>query len=286
MEIKNSLLQRYLDKRRKQGTVILCFKILLDHTIVNGRSAIMTKSEINKEFDKIHKEYGVGTFRSDYLLRQSSNSELNAIGVQNDNSTFFIRPEFIEGLNSSDLNEISSEIEEFYLEATKKHKALFTLIEDAFFLDLEGQKEFIIKMLLEIETDRKGQSFEVTAYAILKAFYRVRGFELNRFSTIYSNDGGIDFTSQMAVYQVTTNLSNRKFEDDIDKAPLKQRVFVYKNEGSGFDKSNFDNDLVLDFISSDDLKVHLNYLFEKKPKTNSKLILGIIKQEFEREYYL
>ena len=102
---------------------------------------------------------------------------------------------------------------------------------------------------------------------------------------MYSNDGGIDFASQIAVYQVTTSLSNKKFDEDLDKAPLKKRIFVYKKKVSGFDDSKFDNDLVLDHVSGDDLKTHLNYLLDKKPLKNSLLILDIIKSEFEREYY-
>lgn len=246
----------------------------------------MTKAEINKAFDGLHRGFGVGTFRSDYLLRQTSESDLNAIGVMPDNSTFYIREEFLKDLSIEDLEEISKEIECFYGGLALKHKRLFELIEGAYKLDVEGRKQFILKMLLEKETDKKGQSFEVTAYAILKTFYRIRGFELNRFSTVYSNDGGIDFTSQMAVYQVTTSLSNKKFDEDLNKAPLKDRVFVYKSAVSGFDTSLFDNDLVLDHISSDDLVNHLEYLINKRPAKNLDLILDFIHDEYKREYYL
>ena len=284
--MNNQKLSNYLDRRMKQGTVILCFKILLENAISNGISSTMTKAEINKEFDQQHKNFGVGTFRSDYLLRQTSKSDLNAIGVKSDNSTFYIREEFLKDLSTEDIETISKGIEEFYENLTQEHKRLFKQIEGALKLNIAGRKKFILKMLLEQETDKKGQSFEVTAYAILKAFYRIRGFELNRFSTVYSNDGGIDFTSQMAVYQVTTNLSNKKFDEDLDKAPLKYRVFVYKTAASGFDTSRFDNDLVLDHISSDDLVKHLEYLLEKRPDKNSELILKVIESEFIREYYL
>lgn len=96
----------------------------------------------------------------------------------------------------------------FYKDINIKNKEFFKKLTDALDLNI-SERKFILEMLIEKETDKKGQSFEVTAYAILKAFYRIRGFELNRFSTVYSNDGGIDFTSQMAVYQVTTNLSTK-----------------------------------------------------------------------------
>lgn len=280
-----AMIRKYLERRLKQGTVILCFKILLDNVIKNGKESSMTKSEINKAFDECHKSFGIGTFRSDYLLRQTSRGELNAIGVKPDNATFYIRKEFIKDLSVEQLKDISMEIAEHYYEITEKQRELFSEIDKAYNLDIEGRKEFILELLLNRETDKKGQSFEVTAYAILKVYYHVRGFELNRFSTVYSNDGGVDFASQIAVYQVTTSLSNKKFDEDLDKAPLKKRVFVYKKKVSGFDESKFDNELVLDHISSTDLQNHLNYLIEKKPSTNSLSILNVVKSEFEREYY-
>ena len=282
----NEKMRAYLDKRMKQGTVILCFKILLENIIQHGLSSTMTKSEINNEFDRQHKDFGVGTFRSDYLLRQTSTSDLNAIGVKQDNTTFYIRESFLKNLSTEDLQSVCKEIEEFYSGIALKHKQLFEQIEEAFQLNVAGRKKFILKMLTEQETDKKGQSFEITAFAILKTFYRIRGFELNRFSTIYSNDGGIDFTSQMAVYQVTTILSNKKFDEDLDKAPLKDRILVYKAASSGFDSSRFNNDLVLDHINSEDLVNHFEYLLEKRPVKNSELILEVIKNEFMREYYL
>jgi|JI7StandDraft_1071085.scaffolds.fasta_scaffold182409_1 hypothetical protein len=282
----NQNLQNYLDKRMSQPTVILCFKVLLDNVIKNGLKARMTKAEINKAFDKEHKKFGVQTFRSDYLLRQSGENPDNAIGVESDGNKFFIRPSFLNGLTPNDLKLTIEKINRQFLEVTAKQKVLYDEISKAGNLSIEKRKEFIIYMLLNKETDRKGQSFEVTAYAILKSFYSIRGFELNRFSTIYSNDGGIDYTSQTSIYQVTTKLSDKKFDDDIDKAPLKNRIFVFREAVTNFDFSKMDNELVSDYISADDLLNHLEYLFLKKPEVNSSMILNTILTEFQREYYL
>jgi hypothetical protein len=246
----------------------------------------MLKSEIHAEFDRQHRNYGIGTFRSDYLLRQSASSELNAIGVKTDNTTFFINSDFINGLDLNELKKVSNEIKEHFEKIIGKQIAFFKEIKSYLKESLEEKKLFIQKMLIERETDKKGQSFEVTSFAILKTFYKIRGFELNRFSTVYSNDGGVDFASQSAVYQVTTSLSPKKFEEDLQKAPLKQRIFVYKTATSAFDPISFEDDLVLDYISSEDLMEHLDYLFKKKPEQNSKMIINEIITEFEREYYL
>lgn len=286
MNQKNKRLTAYLEKRKNQGTVILCFKILIDNVITNGYHATMTKIEIHKLFDMQHQKFGIGTFRSDYLLRQTSQSDLNAIGVQSDNATFFINSDFLIGLSINDLKDISKEIELHFKGVVDKQIAFLNEISKFLDAPISDRKQFILKMLLEKETEKKGQIFEVTAYAILKAFYKIRGFELNRFSTVYSNDGGIDFTSQTAVYQVTTLLTNRKFEEDLEKAPLKNRIFVYKKSGAGFDNANFEDELVLDYINSEDLIEHLEYLFKKKPEQNSKEIVNTIISEFKREYYI
>lgn len=282
----NQNLQNYLDKRMSQPTVILCFKVLLDNVTINGLEAKMTKAEINRAFDKEHKNFGVQTFRSDYLLRQSGENPDNAIGVESDGNKFYIRPTFLNGLTPKDLQLTIEKINRQFLEVTAKQKVLYDEILKAGNLSIEKRKEFIIFMLLKKETDRKGQSFEVTAFAILKTFYSIRGFELNRFSTIYSNDGGIDYTSQTSIYQVTTKLSDKKFEDDIDKAPLKNRIFVFREAVTNFDFTKMDNELVSDYISADDLLNHLDYLFLKKPEVNSSMILNTILTEFQREYYL
>ena len=283
----NKDLQNYLEKRMHQATVILCFKVLLDHIVSkNSFDARMTKGEINKAFDKEHKNFGVQSFRSDYLLRQSGENDEHAIGVESDGNIFFIRPQFLVGVSLKDLKQIIVTINKQFLDIAVKQKETHAQISAAQALSIEDKKKFIIDMLMFIETDRKGQNFEVTAYAILKTFYSIRGFELNRFSTIYSNDGGIDYTSQTSIYQVTTKLSDKKFDDDIDKAPLKNRIFVYRETVPNFDFSKLDNKLVSDYISADDLKDHLEYLFLKKPEVNAKIILEIILLEFNREYYM
>jgi hypothetical protein len=234
----NQNLQNYLDKRVSQPTVILCFKVLLDNVIINGLEARMTKAEINRAFDKEHKNFGVQTFRSDYLLRQSGENPDNAIGVEGDGNKFYIRPTFLNGLSPKDLQLTIEKINRQFLEVTAKQKVLYDEISKAGNLSIEKRKEFITFMLLKKETDRKGQSFEVTAFAILKTFYSIRGFELNRFSTIYSNDGGIDYTSQTSIYQVTTKLSDKKFEH-VTKVQSEGKPFTdleppYSKFGMGF----------------------------------------------------
>ena len=280
----NKKLKAYIDKRISQPTVILCFRILLDKVIENGRDYGMSKAEISVIFNKNNRSFGIQNFKTDYILRQTGVGSDNAI--REENKKFYIVESFLDGATDDELKELSKSINSRFADISEIHKQLYQEIVRAKSLSIKKRKEFIVFMLLEKETDRKGQSFEVTSYAILKAYYSIRGFELNRFSTIYSNDGGIDYTSQTSIYQVTTKMTDTKFDEDILKAPLKQRIFVYKEAVSGFDVSKMEHELVSDYIDSSDLIGHLNYMLEKKPEQNSDLILKILLSEFEREYYM
>jgi hypothetical protein len=280
----NSKLQTFIDKRISQPTVILCFRILLDKVIEYGPDHTMTKSEIAAVFNKYNRSFGIQKFKTDYVLRQTGVGDENALREKN--KKFYIDKSFLIDSSIEDLRELSEQINKRFASITEIHKKLYKEISDAKALSIDERKKFILFMLLEKETDRKGQSFEVTSYAILKAYYSIRGFELNRFSTIYSNDGGIDYTSQTSIYQVTTKMSDTKFDEDLLKAPLKQRIFVFKESVAGFDISRMSHELVSDYIDSKDLVEHLNYLIVKKPERNSSLILDILLKEFEREYYI
>ncbi len=280
----DNYLQGYLDRRISQPTVILCFRILLQNVILKGADAGMTTIEVSHEFNKEAKAFGIQRFRTDYMLRQTGKG--NEAAIYENKGKFYLKPEILEGLSKRDLKNVIDTINQRYSGLGESRNKLYKEITDAQKLDVAGRSKFILNMLLDKETEKKGQCFEVTAFAILKVFYSIRGFELNRFSTIYSNDGGIDYTSQTSIYQVTTALSDAKFAEDLAKAPLKNRIFVYKKVSPGFDFSKMDNDLVSDYISPADLENHLSYLLTKQPVRNSQLIIDVILQEFKREHYV
>lgn len=278
----NKLLERYLKIQINKPTVILCFKILLEHYLLHDSSIGMKKADIGKAFNSLNKDFGVQRFRTDYILRQTGKKD-NVI--EEKDNLFSIKDEVLKSLTKEDINLIISQIDNKYLTNREYRKVFMKELNQARDLNISDKKEFIESMLLSRETEKKGQCFEVTAFAILKAFYAIRGFEINRFSTVYSNDGGIDYTSQSAVYQVTTLLSDSKYLEDISKVPLKNRVFVYKTAVQQFDFSKMKDNLVLDYINSEDLLNHLDYLFDKKPEANSAMIIDTIIAEFKREFY-
>ncbi|SFH39317.1 hypothetical protein SAMN05660649_05035 [Desulfotomaculum arcticum] len=284
ISINNTLLSSYITKRIKEATVILCFRILLQDIIENGRESSMTKSQIEKQFNKKHYLYGISRFRTDYVLRQAG-FDHNAIDQKNDN--FFIKPSFLQGLSKKDLTQIALYIDAYWNQISIEQKQLLDEIE-SHLLDngnTEGNIEFIKEMLLTRETRKKGQCFEVTSFSILKIYLRNLGFELNRFSTTYSNDGGIDFAAQLAVYQVTTKLDDKKFEEDLNKVPLKERVMVFKETTGTFDHNKLKHELVLDYISIEELLNFLEYMVRKNAERNIRDILEVMLHEFQREYY-
>lgn len=203
----NPLLSTYINRHLNEATVILSFKILLQNCINNGAEATLTKTEIETEFNAVHDQYGIATFRRDYVLRQCGMDD-SAIAQQQDN--FYLKPAFIENMGTDDFQEALNTINEHWGGFQGEQRQIITELEDVYLSDdIQEKREYIIEMLRNRETVRRGQAFEVTSFAILRTYLSALGFDLNRFSTTYSNDGGIDFAAQSAVYQVTTKLNQR-----------------------------------------------------------------------------
>lgn len=278
----NSKLKKYISKRINQPTVILSFRIILDNTIQHGVGSKMTKVEIERVFNSENAYYGIQTFRRDYVMRQSGNPN-NAIDEQD--QCFFIRDEFLRGVDIDEMIAISKNIKDHFDEIYVKRKQTLDSIENAKNLAVDERYTFIVKMLLEKETERRGQSFEVTSFAILKTYFENRGFLLNRYSTIYANDGGVDFAAQNAIYQVAGVLNKKKFDEDLAKAPEAKRIMVYKRLVSSFDEEMFNHRLISDHLGPEDIVDHLNYMKKKNGDRNTMAILNTMLYEFQREYY-
>lgn len=280
----NNLLKIYVNRRIDEPTVILSFKILLKNHLDNGVNSTMTKTEIEKEFNAVHTDYGIATFRRDYVLRQCGHDE-NAIDQKSDR--FFIKENFLDGMNSDDYKNLLNFIEEHWQKKQSKQLKIISDIKNLFDKDISIQKNFIVSLLTERETAKRGQAFEVASYAVLSTFLFSFGFSLNRFSTTYSNDGGMDFVAQNAIYQVTTKLNQRKFLEDIKKVSGKPRVLIYKDliENENFSKKNLQDELILNHVDKNELCKMLDYLIEKDSEKFLPIILDIMINEFNREFY-
>ena len=286
--VKNEKLKLYLRKNINNPTVILCFIVLLEHTLSYGVDSLMTKSEIEKQFNASIKLFGINTFRRDYIKRQSGDTR-NAID-ENQNQKFFIRSEFIENESNENLSALIKSIKDFYDEKNQIVSRFIKKIDAKIYENSDLiSSEFINEILDEDDAEssqRRGQNFEICSFSILKEYFGSFGFELNRFSTTYANDGGMDYIGQKSVYQVTVVMSVKKFDEDIVKTPGIKRIIVYKNIASGFEMSKFDNELILRTINVEDLKGFVNNLLNLKKKGCVTHILSIMRDEFTREFYL
>lgn len=286
--IQNSDLRAYLKRIINHPTVILCFIVLLQKTIELGVGTTMTKSDIERGFNAKIKEFGINTFRRDYLKRQSGDIR-NAID-ENDEQCFFIRSNFIDGITNEQLKEIIDDLNNFYGEKNQAISRFVSKISSAIEThDDEQSQQFIFDILDEDDADssqRRGQNFEICSFSILKKYFASFGFELNRFSTTYANDGGMDYIGQRSVYQVTVVMSQKKFDEDIVKTPGIKRIIVYKNIAPGFDMSKFNDDLILRTISAANLKDYVIDLKNLRKAGAVTHILKIMLNEFNREFYL
>ena len=279
----NALLNEYVDSTINKPTVILSFKILLNNHRNNGVDARMTKTQIETEFNRVHTQYGIETFRRDYVLRQCGRPS-SAID-QHDN-LFFIKPTFLAEMTNDDYTAVFNRIDTYWggfqTEQQRMIDEVQALIDRG---TTEEKRTYVAEMLTTREAIKRGQAFEVTSFAVLNTYLYALGFSLNRFSTTYSNDGGIDFVAQNAIYQVTTKLSARKFDEDIKKVTGKERVLIYKDLTRDFDMEHLSHELVVNHIGKDELLGFLDYLIAKNADRFLPLILNVMKTEFLREFY-
>lgn len=282
------MLEEIINKNRKNFTTITSFLVVLEDYIQclnygkdwKGLSA----AEIGKRYEAFRKRFGKRErYYSTYVQRHSQAGDLF---VEKDNK-YLIRPElikdeFIEQLVLS-RNQIISLIEE----EIDNHSELIDRIDRLIESNNQHDMRLFISELFEGNGFRNfGQIFEILSFSILKVYFRSFGFLLNRFSTSFSNDGGMDFISGLGIYQVTATPTNIKIENDLSKLPGIQRVLVFtKCDGKTLEKLMNHSD-VSEIISVDDLKKHfLDWLYQRDQikKEYMKEIIKSIKEELIRE---
>lgn len=279
----NPRLQEYINSRMDQPTVILPCRILILNHKRNGINAKMTTSEIEAEFNAACERYRITRFRSDYVLRQCGR---DTNGIAQEDGHFFIKPEFLQDMSNGDFDHIIQQIDTYWRNVQGQQDELLSFLQQL--LDekpIDEQKQYIIDMLTETETIKKGQAFEVASFSVLSIYLSSLGFTLHRYSTTYSNDGGIDFGAQNVIYQVTTNLSESKFQEDLKKAPGMKRIFVYRAISRNFNPNNFENELIVNYISKDELCSLVHYLSNKNSAKFLHAILKTMLEEFKREFH-
>lgn len=281
--VKNKRLKAYLLKRHAEPTVILCFVVLLESYLESSpRKKEMTKSEVEKVFNKRIRDFGINTFRRDYLKRQSGDPR-NAID-ENQSQSFYLRDDFLSDETQASFQRIIHEIKHFYKNRQNQGQKLIAEIRKTMESDYQTKKDYISSFLKDNSHESiKGRNFEIITYALLRVYFGSFGFLLNRFSTTFANDAGMDLIGQQAVYQVTVNMNKKKFEEDIIKTPDIRRIIVYKEVVKGFDTRLFSNPLVSRVITLIDLESYLDNLSKYEYQDYLGKILETMKHELERE---
>lgn len=282
------MLENLIKRNIKHFTTITSFLVILEDYIEclyeDREYTGLTLADIGRKYQIYYDRYGKRQkYYSSYVVRHAMEGHF----YYEQNGRYLIRPELVNGLDIDVLivykNRILSGIEE----GITNFDLLFESI-DMVVLENnpENSKKFILELIESDEFKNFGQIFEILSYSILKIYFQAFGFILNRFSTSFSNDGGMDFISSTGIYQVTASPTTKKIEDDLSKLPGTLRVMVYTDCSESTLKKYLNSVDVTEIISLNDLKYHfLEWLYNRDKLKNRYLknVIITIKDEISRE---
>jgi len=254
-------MNKLIEKHKYNFSVIFTFYVVLKDYVDNLSNQKTWKgllsSEIRNLYNNIAKEYGKKDFANSYLQRHT---KTNDFFIESE-SLYKIRPELIEKLSIESAAQILENIKTDYNSFLERRMEVIAEIEKLKNI-IKDKNNFrnSLNELMKVDGFNKGQLFEIISYSILNEYFKSFGFSLNRFSTTFSNDGGIDFIAQNCVYQVTYNPSKKKIEGDLEKLPEVNRVMVLPKLKKEIKDIIKQNDLVLGTITQDEL---LNHFFPR-----------------------
>lgn len=250
-------MEELIERHKYNFSVIFTFYVILkdyvDKLLTRQNWDGLISSEIRNLYNDIAKEYGKKDFANSYLQRHT---KTNDFFIEFE-SLYKIRPELIEGLSIESANAILGNIKADYdsyiarrMEVIEEIEKLKATIED------QDTLRNYLDEFMQVDGFNKGQLFEIISYSILHEYFKSFGFSLNRFSTTFSNDGGIDFIAQNCVFQVTYNPTIKKIRADLEKLPEVDRVMVLPNLRGNIKDILDENELVLGIITQDELLEH------------------------------
>jgi hypothetical protein len=242
--------------------------------------------EIKSGYDKSAQWLGRRPFYPTYLQRHTKEGDYFQETAP---GKYTIRSELVTELSLRELEALQDEILSYWNALRKAEQQLLEEIEATINLKptaIDARYQFIHDRL-QANEGNPGQHLEIMAYSILSTYFSALGFSLRRFSTTFANDGGMDFISSDAFYQVTTSPTRSKIASDLSKLPGIPRVFVAPSFSA-----NVMTDLpdkVLAAIEIDDLTNHfLHWLHERDKRRGSahhlQRVLEIAHREYSREY--
>ena len=280
--LRNQNLRKYLEKNLNYPTVLLSAIVLIEFYLKDKIVKPYSKVAIERAFNNKRIEFGINTFRRDYIKRQSG--VISNLIDENDVQEFFIKETFLTDGDEA-IKHALDELYEYYFQKNENVRKLMSEINETITSEDEISAQKILQNMLEDGKNygtRKGQSFEISSFAIMRQYFHSFGYELNRFSVTVANDGGMDFVGQSAVFQVAEVMTDKKFDEDMQKLPKTPRVIVCHRISKSFDINKFDHPDIRRHVTLTDIKGFYSDL-RQKGRNHTFEIMKIIANELGRE---
>lgn len=280
-------LESIIEKNQKNYITLTMLLIMLENFIqsMNNKNTYhgLCLNEIAEEFLSCRHQFNQKkVFSASYVHRHCKENGF----LSSNNNRYVLNAELIQNRTEAELISLKTKI--FDLLAFETNLLVETAIEIEHLM-LENNRLKSYKYLLEsIEsTDFKKcrQLFEIISYAILKVYFENFGFGLKRFSTTFTNDGGMDFISNFGFFSISVQKADKKLKRLLADNPGVIKVLVTDNLNERQKISLLSNSDLTEIISIDDLKNHfLNRIYNMdRYKPLLIRILETMQSEFHRE---
>lgn len=282
------MLETIVRKNLKHFTTSCSTLVLLDESInfkkINSENFGLSIAQINEKYNNYKDSFDIKkSFYASYIQRHLKENDL----FEEFQGKYRINKRLTDGVSVSELERIRNII---VSEIIRNNHSLKIILEEFdTVLDSNDSDEFYRYIINFFDTKRfknYGQVFEIVSFSILSIYFKIFGFSLNRFSTSFSNDGGMDFISANGIYQVTAAPDISKIKSDLSKLPGIKRVLVLSFAKDDIIKQYLTYSDVNEIITTNELKEHfLMWLYQRDKLigNNLKSVILLIKNEFSRE---
>ncbi len=249
----------------------MCFTACLKRQIVAG-------------FRELAATYLNSDYHPTYLQRRLGPKGF----LELDGDRYRLRASLLVDLTCSELEDLLLELIESLKSAAEHRQEVMKTFQDATSLpkDHLEERRRIVDAYLSNASGNRGELFEVVSFAVLREYFHSFGFSLQRFSTTFANDGGMDFVGGDAIYQVSVDESLTKFQRDLRKAPGTKRVLVRPTVSNEL-VENAGTDVLCAIELRDILTHFVAWLFEKDSRfrrcEHLQAVLKTALEEFRRE---
>ncbi len=282
-----------IDKYKNKFTVIMPIAAILEamsevDDIENFKG--LKEHEIGKKFNVYAQEFGQKPFANSYVQRHTGENKIFLVKPAGE---YLIQPNLLENCCKEDCNKLVHLILTNWKTLTSGRSTFLKEIEQK--IDEKNNSEELSRYLKTQMIDAMkmflgdAQIFEIFGYSILSVYFSTLGFSLRRFSTTFSNDGGIDIIAANCIYQLTLIADKRKIDADLKKLSTEPRIYLTKSITDKAKIELYHHSMVNEILTNEDLEEHfLGWLVNKDQKRGEshhlKKVLETILQECKKEF--